>query len=121
MQLSVNTVDHATLARFTTQYLDAGNVKDFKAEAAPLLKPGTKLLLDLSSLKFVDTSGLGALLSCLRQLNAVQGDLMLFGMGKPVRALFELVRMHRVFDIFNTEEEALQFCAPTSTGSPGGQ
>jgi anti-sigma B factor antagonist len=27
---------------------------------------------------------------------------------KPVRALFELVRMHRVFDIYNTREEALK-------------
>jgi anti-sigma B factor antagonist len=121
MQLSINNVGHATVARFTTQFLDAGNVKQFKAEAVPLIQPGAKVIFDLSSLKFVDTSGLGALLSCLRQLNAVGGDLMLFGMAKPVRALFELVRMHRVFDIFNTEEEALRFSAPTSARSQGGQ
>jgi anti-sigma B factor antagonist len=120
MQLDIKRLDNAMVARFTAQYLDAGNVKQFKAEAASLITPGAKVIFDLSSLKFVDTSGLGALLSCLRNLNAQGGDLMLCGMAKPVRALFELVRMHRVFDIFNTEEEALQFAATSSTGSQRG-
>lgn len=121
MQLSIKNIDHAIVARFTTQYLDAGNVKQFKAQAAPLITPGAKIIFDLSSLKFVDTSGLGALLSCLRQLHAVGGDLMLCGMAKPVRALFELVRMHRVFEIFNTEEEAVRFAGPSSAGPGSGE
>ena len=35
------------------------------------------------------------------------GDLKLCGMSKQVRALFELVRMHRIFDIYGTREEAV--------------
>jgi anti-sigma B factor antagonist len=70
--------------------------------------PGVKLLFDLEKLKFVDSSGLGALLSCLRQVTAVKGELKLCGMAKPVHALFELVRMHRVFDILITRDEALR-------------
>jgi len=65
-------------------------------------------VLDLSRLRFVDSSGLGALLSCLRQLTGRGGDLRLSGMSKPVRALFELVRMHRIFDIYPTKEEAIK-------------
>jgi anti-sigma B factor antagonist len=61
----------------------------------------------MSELKFVDSSGLGAILSCLRQQNASGGELKLCGMLKPVRALFELVRMHRIFDMYNTREEAI--------------
>jgi anti-sigma B factor antagonist len=48
------------------------------------------------------------LLSCLRQLNGVGGDLKLCGTSKPVRALFELVRMHRVFELCNTSEDAVR-------------
>src|SRR5579863_1654591 len=84
--------------------LDASNSKVFKAEVAPLLAPRAKLIFDMHQLRFVDSSGLGAILSCLRQLNGVGGDLKLCAMTKPVRALFELVRMHRVFEIFNTRE-----------------
>jgi anti-sigma B factor antagonist len=65
-------------------------------------------VIDLSRLRFVDSSGLGAFISCLRKLNAKGGDLKLCGMSKQVRAVFELVRMHRIFDIFGTREEALR-------------
>ena len=47
------------------------------------------------------------MLSCLRQLNAAGGDLKLCGMSKAVRAVFELVRMHRIFDIYDTREQAV--------------
>jgi len=41
--------------------------------------------------------------------------LKLCGMSKPVRAVFELVRMHRVFDIVATREEAVRAFGPQST------
>jgi anti-sigma B factor antagonist len=66
------------------------------------------VVFDLRELRFVDSSGLGAILSCLRQLNAKGGDLKLCEMTKPVRALFELVRMHKIFDIYVTKEQALR-------------
>ena len=56
----------------------------------------------------MDSSGCGAILSYLRQLNTVGGDLKLCCINKPVRALFQLVRMHRIFDILNTREEAVK-------------
>jgi anti-sigma B factor antagonist len=61
----------------------------------------------MTALGFVDSSGLGALLSCLRTMNNKSGQLRLFGMAKPVQALFELVRMHRIFSIHNNRDEAL--------------
>ena len=66
-----------------------------------------KLVFDRSALQFVDSSGLGAILSSLRQLNSTGGDLKLCGMTMPVRTLVELVWMHRIFDIHNTREEAV--------------
>ena len=108
MKLSTETFGNVVIALAPGETLDAGNAKDFKSEVAPLITPGARMVVDLSKLKFVDSSGLGAMLSCLRQLNAIGGDLKLCGMSRPIRALFELVRMHRVFEIFNTREEALR-------------
>lgn len=90
------------------EYLDARNAKEFKREIEPVLEANTKVVFDLSQLRFVDSSGLGAILSCLRQLNNSGGDLKLCGMSKSVRTLFELVRMHRIFEIFNSREEAVR-------------
>ena len=108
MQVTTEVIGDAKVVSVEGQALDASNAKDFKASMAPLIVSGAKLVLDLGRLRFVDSSGLGAILSCLRQLNSMQGQLKLSGMAKPVRALFELVRMHRVFEIFNTSEEALR-------------
>jgi anti-sigma B factor antagonist len=113
MQLSIDEVTQENTGNVAVvlipgSTLDASNTKDFKAEIAPLLTQGARLIFDLSALKFVDSSGLGAMLSSLRQINGLGGDLKLCGMTKPVRALIELVRMHRVFEIYNTREEALR-------------
>jgi anti-sigma B factor antagonist len=91
--------------------LDAGNVADFKREMAPLVEGSVKMVMDLSAVFFVDSSGLGGILSCLRQISGQNGALVLCSMTKPVRTLFELVRMHRLFDIVNTREEALKLIA----------
>lgn len=108
MQLAKETFEDITVVTVPGETLDASNAKEFKGTVTPLLVPGAKVVLDLGKLKFVDSSGLGAMLSCLRQLNGIGGDLKLCGMAKPIRALFELVRMHRVFEILNTREEAVR-------------
>jgi len=88
--------------------LDASNTKEFRREIESLIEPNAKVVMDLSKVNFVDSSGCGAILSYLRQLNTAGGDLKLCGISKSVRALFQLVRMHRIFDILNTREEAIK-------------
>ena len=92
--------------------LDASNTSDFKRGMAPLIDAQPKLALDLAAVRFIDSSGLGALLSCLRKLKEKGGDLKLFGMSAAGRGVFELVRMHRVFEIYPTRAEAVRAFAP---------
>ncbi|MEN9384689.1 MAG: hypothetical protein RL323_1832 [Pseudomonadota bacterium] len=87
--------------------LDASNVRSFRDAIQPLMKDQTRVVVNMSQMKFVDSSGLGALISCLREVNGRKGDLKLCSMTRSVRALFELMRMHRVFAIFETQEEAV--------------
>jgi anti-sigma B factor antagonist len=114
MQLAIESIDQVAVIVVPVEELDAGNVGEFKRDIGPLLEVHTNMVLDLSRLHFVDSSGLGAFISCLRRLNARGGDLKLCGMTNPVRAVFELVRMHRVFDIFPTKEEAVRAFAHAS-------
>jgi anti-sigma B factor antagonist len=108
VQMTVETVGDVAVAAVPVDELDASNAEEFKRDIAPLLEAHAKLVLDMSRLRFVDSSGLGAFISCLRKLNAKGGDLKLFGMSKQVRAVFELVRMHRIFDILGTREDAVR-------------
>jgi anti-sigma B factor antagonist len=108
MQIAVEKVGDVAVAGVPVEELDASNAAEFKRDIATVLDANAKLVLDLSRLRFVDSSGLGAFISCLRKLNAKGGDLKLCGMSKQVRAVFELVRMHRVFDILGAREDAVR-------------
>ena len=112
MAIAFDTVGDVSVAVVPMEELDASNSAEFKRDAAPLLESTLKLVFDLSRLRFVDSSGLGAFISCLRKLHAKGGDVKLCGMSKQVRAVFELVRMHRIFDIYGTKEEAVHAFAP---------
>jgi anti-sigma B factor antagonist len=108
VELTIEKIGDVTVVELAGEQLDASNAKEFKQDIAPVIGANPKMVLDLGRLRFVDSSGLGAILSCLRQLTAAGGDLKLCGLSKPVRALFELVRMHRIFDIYGTRDEAVR-------------
>jgi len=108
MEIAVDTIGDVAVATIPVDELDASNAPELKRDIAPILEANTRLVIDLKPLHFVDSSGLGAMLSCLRQLSSKGGDLKLCCMSKQVRAAFELVRMHRIFDIFGTREEAVR-------------
>ena len=70
MELTTEQVADVTIVVLPGEQLDAGNAKEFKRDIAAVLEPCRKVVFDLRELRFVDSSGLGAILSCLRQLNA---------------------------------------------------
>ena len=96
------------VVRLPGEHPDAGNAQEFKRRLAAILASHTKVVFDMQQLRFVDSAGLGAFLSCLRQLHAAGGGLKVYGMQRPVQALFELVRMQRLVTAFDTKEEALR-------------
>ncbi len=108
MDFNCKKIDDVAVVVLPGETLEASNSEDFKQDIAPLLEVNTKMVFDMSQIKFVDSSGFGALLSCLRKLKEQGGDLKLFALSKPVGALFRMIRMDRIVDIFNTKEEALR-------------
>ena len=87
--------------------LDASNVSEFRDAAHSLIQEHAKVVLDMAGVRFVDSSGLGALISLLRQTNSRRGDFRLCMLSRTVRALFELMRMNRVFNIHETRYDAV--------------
>lgn len=106
MEVLVERKENLAVVKVNGRALDAGNAPAFKEQMSSAIEANARVVLDVSSLEFLDSSGLGVILSCLRQLTAKGGDMKLCGMTKPVRALFELVRMHRIIEVYNTQEEA---------------
>jgi anti-sigma B factor antagonist len=108
MKLNSSVVGNGvTVIACHVENLDASNVKSFKEAIQPLLKDQNRVVLNLAEVKFVDSSGLGALISALREVNGREGSLKLCALTRSVRALFELMRMNRIFNIYESQDEAV--------------
>jgi anti-sigma B factor antagonist len=107
MEMTVEQKGEIAVVAVRADHLDASVSEEFKREMSPILDEHLLVLLDMSQLRFVDSAGLGAILSCLRKVTSNGGDLKLCNLAKPVRASFEIARMHRIMDILGTEEDGL--------------
>jgi anti-sigma B factor antagonist len=90
--------------------LDVNTCDEFKKEVVKIIQEGKKkILLNLSHIDFIDSRGLGSLISIFKTLS----DKEWLGICEPtsnVMSLFKLTRMDRIFDIYSSEEEAFQKC-----------
>jgi anti-sigma B factor antagonist len=105
--LTTSQYEQLVILRPEAEYLDAGNEGEFRQQVKTHMRPGSSVALDMSRIKFIDSSGLGALLSCLREANGSGVGMKLFSLTEPVAGTLRLVRLHRVFHILNNLEETL--------------
>jgi len=108
VKMKVNIYMDVAVVDLREKALDASNSEKLKKGMADTLESYNKVVIDMSRVEFVDSSGCGALLSCLRQLGDRGGDLKLCGVQKNVERLFELVRMNRIIDVYPSKEDALK-------------
>lgn len=66
-----------------------------------------QVVVNLRDLYFVDSSGLATLVQGLKRAREHQGNLCLCSLQSPVRLIFEMTRLDKVFEIFITEEDAV--------------
>ena len=91
--------------------LDAENVDDFKALTKQIIEnPAvTGIIINFSGTQFIDSIGLGALVSVLKSTAQLNIKLALCNLSPQVRQIFELTRLYRLFEIFNEADEAEDF------------
>lgn len=99
--------DDLMIVTFDADRLDAFNYTGFKAKAKELIADERKILLDISNLVFIDSSGLGAILSLLRDLRKVKGELRICCPRPAIEILFELVRVQKIVDVYASRQEAI--------------
>jgi anti-sigma B factor antagonist len=109
MNLTSEQKNDVTILHIGEERLDAHNSGDLKVELARLYEQGSKnILVDLRDVRFIDSSGLGALVSGFKNAISHQGSLKLVSLQSQVRSMFELTRLHRVFEIFGSTAEGLE-------------
>jgi len=94
-------IDGATLKIFVkVPRLDASTVREFKRECQKIwISKINDVRVDLSQVTFLDSSGVGALLSLYKLLPTSNPSFKLLRVQPAVQAMIELLRLHRIFDV----------------------
>ncbi|MDY6967795.1 MAG: STAS domain-containing protein [Spirochaetota bacterium] len=71
-------------------------------------EPEYHILIDLSDVEYMSSSGIRLLVSILRTVESNDRKLKLSNMNESVKKIFEIVELTSMFDIYNSEEEALK-------------
>jgi len=108
MQMRTSQTGDVTVVKIDDR-LEADTVEEFRTTMHKLAEQGhVKVVIDFSNISFVDSSGLGGLVSAVRKFRQHDGDIKLACINDNVRPLVEIVRLHRIFDIFDAEDEAIK-------------
>jgi len=107
MEISEERIGEVTVLKLTGR-LDSVSAPGLKDRVKACARNGQlHLVIDMAGIDFVDSSGLGSLVACLRSLNKGAGDMRLAALQDRVRAVFELIRLHQVFEIFDSADTAV--------------
>jgi len=107
MQLDYKKVGDILVVKALNARIDVKVAMEFKEEMIKLIANGNRsLVLDLSKVDFIDSSGLGAIISCLKQIGG-KGDLVICGIREAILSLFRLTRLDRILRIFSNETDAI--------------
>ena len=71
-------------------------------------KKPKRLVFDLSSVTYIDSAGLAALIQAMQRVEAYGGKFLLAGLQETVRSIFEISRLDQVFQIFPATDAALR-------------
>ncbi len=107
MRIEHRAVDGVLIIEVLTEVLDANNASAFCAAVDGHLAGGPPVVFDLGAIVFADSSGLGAIVACLRKLNDLGGDLLICGIRPRVQKLFATARLDRIIGCHDTVEAAV--------------
>jgi anti-sigma B factor antagonist len=88
--------------------LIVGNRHDLKKKVLDAVDGGDrKFVIDFAATGYIDSSGLGVLVSLAKKVRETGGDLRLAGLNDDLRTLFELTKLDTLFTIVDSVEEAV--------------
>ena len=107
MSFQVSQHGDVTLIEVEVQLI-VGNRQELKQQVLEQLEGGdTKFVIDLAKTGYIDSSGLGVLVSLSKKIREQGGELRLASLSEDLRTLFELTKLDTLFRIADDKEQAL--------------
>lgn len=107
MRIETRVEKDILVVKVAEERLDSYVASEFRDQLDRRIAQGSlRIVLDLSAVDFVDSSGLGAIVTTQKRL-ADTRDLVICGAGEAVLRLFKLARLDRILKLATDQEQAL--------------
>ncbi|MFQ5607153.1 MAG: STAS domain-containing protein [Candidatus Zixiibacteriota bacterium] len=107
MEITRNQSGSVTLLQLNGR-LDLASGATLKEKARKEFDEGNvKLHLNMAQIDFINSSGLGALVSLMKETRLRHGRLTLSDLAAYVKEIFEITQLSHIFEIYSSEEEAI--------------
>jgi anti-sigma B factor antagonist len=107
MNFEISDQDGVTIVEVTGQLI-VGNRQELKDDVLKLLDGGSrKFLIDFRDTAYIDSSGLGVLVSLSKKIREKGGEMRLSNLNEDLRTLFELTKLDTLFHIAESRNQAL--------------
>lgn len=88
--------------------LDLASGTNLKEELKKIFDQDKNMIhLNLNDVEFINSSGLGSLVSIMKEVRLRKGRLTLSNLASYVKEIFEITQLSHIFEIYETQEEAL--------------
>jgi anti-sigma B factor antagonist len=106
MKISVRDAGEAKIVEIEGD-VDLGTSQDLRRALFDALLKAPKLALNLAAIRYIDSSGIATLIEVLKDSQRRNKEFVLYGLSPAVQQVFHLTHVIRIFQVFQTEEEAL--------------
>jgi anti-sigma B factor antagonist len=108
MKILIRRVDNATIVDVSGDIDLASSPQVRKALLREVRdNRAPRVVLNLSEVRYIDSSGVASLVEGLKASRDIGSRFMLVGLSGPAREVLQLSRLVKVFEIYDTEVEAL--------------
>src|SRR5579862_1189627 len=107
VKISVRDVGTAAVVEVDGE-VDLGTSPALRRALLDALNKVGRLALNLGAIRYIDSSGIATLVEVLKRSQQLKKEFVLFGLSPAVQEVFRLTHVIRIFQVFQTEQEALE-------------
>ena len=108
LNISIRVVDAANTVVDLEGSIHLQNSRGMRATLLEQLQSTSRLALNMSGIRYIDSSGIATLIEVLKEAIALQKGFVLFGLAPTVHEVLKMTNLLGVFRVFDSEEQALQ-------------
>ncbi|HTA51252.1 MAG TPA: STAS domain-containing protein [Candidatus Acidoferrum sp.] len=108
MNISTRQVDNASIVDVTGD-ITLYNTPEVRKTLLDLLKEkrAKRVIVNLMNVKYIDSAGVASLVEGLKISRDMKSGFALYGLSRTTREVLELTRLLKVFEVYDTEDQAL--------------